>query len=95
MILRCSVRPANAGNQILGGALRRVPRALCTPRGSMLPENWPRIARTVFTLDARNRAQTDIKARDANLYPQKKYQEYGETQMLKQMIFSIVFLDFE
>ena len=39
-------------------------------RGSMRPENWVRIARTVFSLDTRNRVQADRKRyQDANLSP--------------------------
>ena len=56
----------------------------------MNPANWVLVARTVFSPDARNRAQTDRKNTqmpDANLSPQKKSLAYGETQVLKHMNF--------
>ena len=75
----------------------RMPRAPCTLKitkarirlESMHPENWARIAHTVFPLYARNRAADRQKKKhlDANLSPLTKSSEYGETQMLKHMIF--------
>ena len=54
----------------------------------MHPENWARIARTVFSLDARNWAQqAGRKGLDANLSFQKKSPEYGEAKILKHVIF--------
>ena len=81
LILGCSIWPAGACNPFLGGAWQCVLPAQCTPkkcksmhppRGSRHPENWARIARTVFSQDARNRAQTKNYP-DANLSPQKKF----------------------